>query len=259
MKNVIKKKSFILSICLLLALASLITVKIVKNKGEDTETFAYEKYQSDIEEISKDIKYEVVKNGPRDKKRVAITFDDGPNPVYTPQILDILKEHDVKATFFVLGKHAEIYPDIVLREKNEGHEIGNHTYSHINIDKTKIDKIEEEMLRTQNIIKDITKGEVKLFRPPYGIHNEQITKMAKENNMKTVLWTYYQDTRDWSSPGTDYIVETVLSGIHNGDIILFHDHNENESHTVDALKSIIPKLKEQGYEFVTISELLLEK
>ncbi|KNF07586.1 polysaccharide deacetylase [Gottschalkia purinilytica] len=236
-------------------LAVIITTSLLVFVKPGKEMITHNEIQNNnIEEL--DNSTNLVKHGPRDRKMVTLTFDDGPNPVYTPQILDVLKKHNVKANFFVLGKHAEKYPDIILRMKKEGHEIGNHSYSHINVEKSSIEEIKAEIIKTQEIVKNITGENPKLLRPPYGLYNGKIINMSKEMDLKIVLWTYYQDPKDWSSPGVDHIVEIVTTKIKNGDIILLHDHNEKESHTVEALKTIIPKLTEMGYEFVTISELL---
>ncbi len=199
----------------------------------------------------------VVKNGSKEKKVIALTFDDGPHPKYTSEILDILNEYDAKATFFVLGKFAEAYPDIIKRQWEEGHEIGNHTYSHINTKKVSKDKIQEEYIKTQEVISSITNNNPKLFRPPYGSLDEKVIDVVENNNSVIVLWSYNQDSKDWSNPEVNKIVNTTLSNIENGDIILFHDYvYYDESHTVEALKKIIPELKNRGYEFVTISELI---
>ena len=199
----------------------------------------------------------VVQSGPKEEKIIAITFDDGPHPTYTSQILDLLKEYDAKATFFVLGMYAEKYPDLLKRQYQEGHEIGNHTFSHINVDKTSKEEIEKEFLKTQDIISSIIGTKPKIFRPPYGLYNKRVLEIASKNQCTIILWSTFQDSKDWSNPGVDKIITTTFSKIQNGDIILFHDYvYKEESHTVEALKTILPTLKKEGYQFVTISELL---
>ncbi|WP_352420467.1 polysaccharide deacetylase family protein [Proteiniborus sp.] len=199
----------------------------------------------------------IVQNGPRDKKALALTFDDGPHPIYTKKILDILKEYDVKATFFILGKHGELYPDLLYRQKQEGHEIGIHSYNHINMRKEKEEIVKDEFNSTQQIIYKTTGEKARSFRPPYGTYNQTVYDIAVANQCKIVLWTYYQDPKDWSNPGVDKIVETVLSQATNGDIVLFHDHNEaKENQTIEALEEILPELIKRGFKFVTVSELL---
>lgn len=199
----------------------------------------------------------VVKNGSSKEKVVALTFDDGPHPKYTNQILDILDKYDAKATFFVLGQFAEAYPEIIKRQRKEGHEIGNHTYSHINISKVSKEKLQEEYEKTQNIIYSLTNNRSKVFRPPYGSFDEKTMDIVETNNSVIVLWSAHQDSKDWSNPEVDKIVNTTLTNVKNGDIILFHDYvYYDKSHTVEALNKILPELKNRGYRFVTISQLI---
>jgi len=199
----------------------------------------------------------VVSKGSTSEKIIALSFDDGPHPEYTNQILDLLKQYNIKATFFVLGIHAESFPHIIQREVAEGHEIGNHSYSHVNMRKSSKKTIKEEFEKTQEKIYSITNIRSKLFRPPYGNYSYEVIEVVANNDSSLVLWTFYQDSKDWSNPGVDVIVNTTLSKIQKGDIILFHDYiYKPESNTVEALKEIIPKLIEEGYEFVTISELI---
>ena len=189
-------------------------------------------------------------------KYVALTFDDGPHPVYTEQILEILAEYDAKATFFVIGKNAESYPELVCKEYEEGHEIGNHTYSHPDMKNISVEKAIEDIEKNQEIIYDITGEEPKLFRSPGGFFSDELIYAVENLNCKPVLWSWRQDTKDWSLPEVNVVVKTVLDNIQDGDIILFHDFNLKGSPTPEALKKILPSLKEQGYQFVTVSELL---
>lgn len=199
----------------------------------------------------------IISKGSTTEKIIALSFDDGPHPKYTVQILDLLEEYDIKATFFVLGMHAESFPDIIRRQVSEGHEVGNHSYSHVNMRKASKKIIKEEFEKTQDIIYSISNIRPKLFRPPYGNYNDEVIKVVSSDDSSVVLWTFYQDSKDWSNPGVDVIVNTTISKIQNGDIILFHDYvYKPESNTVEALKKIIPKLIEEGYKFVTISELI---
>ena len=199
----------------------------------------------------------IVSKGSKYDKVISLSFDDGPHPKYTNEILDILKEYNIKATFFVLGLHAEKYPDVIKRIVEEGHEIGNHSYSHLDMKKSTKKLIKSELERTQNIVYSITNKKPNVFRPPYGNYNEDVIDVANMTNLYVILWTYYQDSKDWSNPGVEVIVNTTLSNIQNGDIILFHDYiYKKESHTVDALKVIIPDLINEGFSFATISELI---
>lgn len=206
---------------------------------------------------SSNVPVSIINSGPKEVSSIALTFDDGPHPLYTEQILDLLKDYDIKATFFVLGMHAESYPDIIKRQVRDGHEVGNHSYSHKNLRKASIKTIQYEYEKTQEILTPILGKPPSLFRPPYGIYNNDVIKVISSDNSSIVLWTFYQDSKDWSNPGVDIIVNTTISSLKNGDIILFHDYvYKSESHTVEALKLILPKLIEQGYNFVTISELI---
>ncbi|MDQ1910630.1 polysaccharide deacetylase family protein [Paenibacillus sp. GD4] len=199
---------------------------------------------------------EVVWKVDTDQKLIAITFDDGPNPRYTPQILDILNQYQAKATFFVLGKRVQMYPKIAIREVNEGHEIANHTFDHHFLKNYPAERLVDEIRQTQEVIFDITEQMPHVFRPPGGFYNDTLLHSMKEDKLTVVMWSWYQDTQDWRKPGVDKIVQTVLGNVHNGDIILFHDLEGDCSQTVEALKRIIPELKQQGYEFVTVSDLI---
>lgn len=189
-------------------------------------------------------------------KYLSITFDDGPHPVYTAQILDILRENGAKATFFVIGENAEKYPELVLREYQEGHEIGNHTYSHPDMNRINVIKAVEEISKTQQIIFNITGEEPRSFRAPGGIFSKELVSAAEGFNCKPILWSWRQDTRDWSLPKVTTIVDSVINNLQDGDIILFHDYNTKGSPTPEALKILLPKLTDMGYTFVTVSELL---
>lgn len=187
------------------------------------------------------------------KKYVALTFDDGPHPKYTAEILKILYENDVKATFFVVGENAERYPELLRAEYDLGHEIGNHTYSHIKITEKNREKISAEIKEADGIIYDITGVTPTLFRPPEGRHGKQIDALISGMNKTEVFWNI--DTRDWAHTDKEKIIENIKTNIKNGSIILFHDYITPPSPTPDVLRKIIPYLKAQGYEFVTVSEL----
>ena len=189
-------------------------------------------------------------------KQIALTFDDGPSELYTKEILDILSENNARATFFVIGKNAERFPELIELEKENGHEIGNHTYSHPELRKINAEKFDEEIKKTQEILKEITGEYPILFRPPGGYLSNPIVEKISSNNLSTVLWSWRQDTRDWKKPQADVIVNTVINNIKDGDIILFHDFNTKGSTTPEALKKLLPKLRGMGYEFVTVSELV---
>ncbi|MFR9070873.1 MAG: polysaccharide deacetylase family protein [Paraclostridium sp.] len=200
----------------------------------------------------------VITKGNESKKTIALTFDDGPDEDFSPQILDILKKYNVKATFFMVGQKVGWNPQIAKRASDEGHDIGNHTFSHINICKSTNEQIINEINKTQKIIKDVTGKEPTLFRPPYRAINENLFNIIKSKDMKVVLWSDL-DTKDWSNPGVYNIIKTIEDNTKNGTIILLHDYNKvrnNKSQTIQALEKVIPKMQSLGYEFVTISDMI---
>lgn len=195
-----------------------------------------------------------VKNGSRDKKLIALTFDDGPHPKETNQVLDVLKKYDVKATFFIAGKHANWYTNPLLRANKEGHEIGNHTFSHPDISNLSSSQIEEEILKCEETLIKHTGKKPTLFRPPFGSYNEKsLSEIAKKLGYKIVLWTSV-DAKDWKNPPASQISDTIVNNVKNGDIVLLHDYATDN--TVEALDLLIPKMIEKGFKFVTVSELI---
>ncbi|WP_153977900.1 polysaccharide deacetylase family protein [Paenibacillus xylanilyticus] len=203
---------------------------------------------------------EIVWEVPTHDKLIALTFDDGPDPVQTPQILALLKQYQAKGTFFVLGKWAEKYPELVMQEQHEGHEVANHTYAHTYaVKSTAKDKFTQDMVAAEQSIMDAGVPRPLLFRPPGGFYNDMVIDVAKQKGYTIVLWSWHQDTRDWASPGVAAITNKVLKNARNGDIVLFHDKVEGRAQTVAALKVILPKLQQEGYRFVTVSELLAVK
>lgn len=243
-----------------LSVLIIVTIFFIKNdNSKSTETLNVENYNYETNnDIGRDYEDIIIKKGNEDEKIIALTFDDGPDEVFTPQVLDILKKNDVKATFFLVGENLKQNKEIVKRQFEEGHEIGNHTYTHINVAKSGYDKVYEEITKTQEEIKEITGVEPKLFRPPYRAMSRNMCDIIKNKNMNIILWSNL-DPRDWSNPGVYSIVNTIESKVGNGNIILLHDYNNlrnSKSQTIQALESVIPYLKEQGYKFVTISELI---
>lgn len=197
---------------------------------------------------------------PGDDKVIALTFDDGPWPT-TPELLDVLKEYDVKATFFTIGNQIADYPDAMEREVKEGHQICTHSWDHADgsgngVDMTLMSPEEqvEEITKGQEAITKVTGGETpKVFRSPGGnFHDEIIWNVAPYVSYE-IGWNV--DTEDWRTPGADTIAERILSA-KSGDIVLMHDGGGSRSQTIEALKIALPKLKEEGYKFVTIDELL---
>jgi polysaccharide deacetylase family sporulation protein PdaB len=203
---------------------------------------------------------EVVWEVPTEDKLIALTFDDGPDPENTSPILDLLKQYDAKATFFLVGNKVERNPELVKREVKEGHELANHTYSHIYLHgRTSISKMKQDIKHAEEVIFSVTGQKSHLFRPPGGMYNEALVQMARQEGYTVILWTWHQDSRDWATPGVNKIVNSVLKHTQKGDIVLFHEYVEGKTQTIDALKQILPELKERGYRFVTVSELLTHR
>ena len=188
------------------------------------------------------------------EKIIALTFDDGPHKKYTPEILDLLAKYDAKATFFVVGQNAEKNPEVVLRMYEEGHEIANHTYTHPL--KTNVPNLIKEIKQTHDTIYSISGYSPILFRPVEGQYTDAMIDAIVKEGYKVVMWSWHRDTLDWKSPGVNQIVDTVLEGVKEGNVVLFHDGGGNREQTVKALKKILPALEKQGYKFVTIPELL---
>lgn len=198
-----------------------------------------------------------VLNGPSAKREVALTFDDAPDNLFTPQILDILKQEGVKATFFVVGNRVEAYPDIMRRMVNEGHVIGNHSYNHSNLPKLSDAEFRKQILRTDRLIESFTGYKPTFVRPPYGNINEnQILWLASQHKV-VVNWNV--DSLDWKGLSSEQVLTNVLAHVHPGSIILQHSGGgvgEDLSGTVQALPEIIRKLRNDGVELVTIPRLL---
>ena len=189
-----------------------------------------------------------------EEKIVAITFDDGPHPRYTAEILDILAEYGVKATFFVIGKNVEQYGSLARRAAEEGHEIGNHTYTHAILPQLDRATLEREISDSEGLIEECTGKRPVVFRPPGGKSSALVESIVTQSGGKIILWDV--DTRDWSGRASSEIVETVIKDTVPGSIILFHDYAVGQSTTVTAIKEILPRLCAAGYRFVTVSELL---
>lgn len=181
-------------------------------------------------------------------KKIALTFDDGPHPKVTPQILKILEKYDAKATFFVVGNEVKKNPKVLQAVADAGHEIGNHTYSHAKLTTLSARKIKLQIDSNDAAIKAAIGQNATVFRPPYGAYNKTVTNQLKVPN---VLWTI--DTLDWKHHNPKKTVASVQKNAKNGSIVLLHDIHQT---TADALEPILALLQKQGYEFVTVSEIL---
>ena len=193
-----------------------------------------------------------------DDKVVAFTFDDGPDETYTPQLLDLLARKQLKATFFLIGRHVEKFPEIVKRIHAEGHEIGNHSFSHPFLPLYSKSYIKRELESTSDLIEEIGGAKPAFFRPPMGLFTPSMLNAISESGMTAVVGAVYP--RDPYNPGTKKIVERVLSRIKPGSIIILHDSGTwgmiDRSQTIAAVTILIDRLRDQGYRFLTVGELI---
>jgi peptidoglycan-N-acetylglucosamine deacetylase len=195
-------------------------------------------------------------NGPS-TKQVALTFDDVPDPRFTPQVLDILKKYEVRATFFIVGSRAEKHPDLVKRMVKEGHIVGNHSYNHPEFSKLTMNAFRKQILHTGEIIRNLTGYTPKMIRPPYGDINEQQLQWAARQQYSIVNWNV--DSLDWKGLSKDKVKENILSAVKPGSIVLQHAGGgvgSNLNGTIEALPEIIEELRNRGYELVTLDEML---
>lgn len=222
------------------------TEKSIRDPQPLTLTELHEKYRSTF-----------VFNGPSAGRQVSLTFDDVPDTQFTPQILDILKKYNVKATFFVVGNRAEAHPELVKRIVQEGHAIGNHSYSHPNLPKVSDARFHDEVLRTEKILHQLTGYSTSIFRPPYGNINEAQIQWLAGQRMNIINWNV--DSLDWEGLNAKQVLSNVMSHVGPGSIILQHGAGgtgENLTGTVQALPVIIERLQAKGIRLVTIPELL---
>lgn len=185
---------------------------------------------------------------------VALTFDDGPQPSSTPQILAILNHFDIKATFFCIGRQVQIYPAVVREESVDGDLVEDHSWSHPDMRYLSADAIHQQLAMTAQVIYQATNTQPAFFRPPYGSITPAMLSQEKQLDLSTVMWTI--DPRDWSLPGSQIIIARVLSSITNGAIILLHDGGGNRAQTIAALPTIITTLQQRGFRFVTIQQMV---
>jgi peptidoglycan/xylan/chitin deacetylase (PgdA/CDA1 family) len=183
---------------------------------------------------------------------LAITFDDGPHPKNTPRLLDLLKERGVKATFYVIGQNVSQYPDIARRIVEEGHEIGNHSYTHPSLPKLSAARLTEEITKSNDAIQQATGVLPTTMRPPYGAINAAITKRLNEEfQLPVILWTV--DPLDWKIRKASHVSNHILQNSNAGAIVLAHDIHPS---TIDAMPAAIDGLLAKGFQFVTVSELI---
>jgi len=183
---------------------------------------------------------------------VAMTFDDGPHPELTPKLLDILKKRNIRATFYVIGRNVAAYPEIARRIVEEGHEIGNHTYTHPALSKIGAARVKTELDKTTQIIKQITGVTPKTMRPPYGATNTSLNRRINDEfSMPVIMWSV--DPQDWRYRNASRVSSHIISNSKPGDIILAHDIHPS---TIAAMAPALDALLAKGLRFVTVSELL---
>lgn len=196
---------------------------------------------------------ELVRGNPT-RKEIALTFDDGPHPVYTEELLDILKREHVRATFFVVGKQTDRFPQLVQQEVAEGHEVANHTYDHLRLPTLPPAQIEEELTEGARAIQRAVGSPTRLYRPPGGEYDASVLAATKQLGLVMVLWT--DDPGYFAKPPAKTVEERALRDIRDGGILLLHDGIQQ---TLDILPDLIRQLKARGYQFVTCSELAREQ
>jgi peptidoglycan/xylan/chitin deacetylase (PgdA/CDA1 family) len=204
-----------------------------------------------ITEIAQDAKIEFITSGPPDADRVALTFDDGPTPGVTDLILDELQRRNLHATFFMIGERIATAPDLARRVLAEGHEVGNHTFTHPKLTTLADEYVDAEIQKTQDIIGEVLNHRPAWFRPPYGALRQNQAILPAQKGLGIVLWSV--DPQDWAQPGEAKIAGTVLAETKPGSIILCHDLHRQ---TADGVGAILDGLLERGFAFTTLSELL---
>ncbi len=231
-------------LCLILVLVSFIYGGTFKNSSnldvESSTVIMEEKQEKDNKKTDRDI----------EAPRIAITFDDGPSASYTGKLLDGLKERGIRATFFLIGEYAEMNPELVRRIYEEGHVIGNHTYHHVDITRLSDEEAAYEINETDKVVYGITGEHIRYVRPPFGVWQKDL---ELEMEVLPVMWTI--DPLDWTTENVGEIVNKVVTEAEEGGIILLHDCYAS---SVEAALRIVDLLTEEGYEFVTVDEMILD-
>jgi peptidoglycan-N-acetylglucosamine deacetylase len=192
-------------------------------------------------------------HGDRDRKLIALTFDDGPNPPYTNAILDVLGRYGVQATMFCVGLHAEVFGEEVSRIAREGHLLGNHTWSHPFLPDLTAAQLREQIAATKAACRAADGSVSRFFRPPYGSRTPEVLEWLANTGVVVTLWDV--DPGDWACPGAQAIAGRVLTQAQPGSIVLLHDGGGDRSQTVEALPLIIEGLLERGYQFTSVEDL----
>ncbi len=214
-----------------------------------------------FERLGPSISKRVAWRAPTKERKIALTFDDGPHPVYTPQILEVLESFKVPATFFLIGKHLQNNLNLAKETVRAGHEVGNHTFSHQRMWRLTDLKMNDEIKRTDDLLRNLNGAAPRFLRPPMGLFSKRVIDNIERAGYKTVVGNVYP--RDPHLPGRQKILNRVLSRVINGSIIILHDggntNHVDRSQTIWAVERFIPELQERGFEFVTLSELIPNK
>jgi peptidoglycan-N-acetylglucosamine deacetylase len=192
---------------------------------------------------------------PTTQRVVAITFDDGPNPVYTPQVLEIFSEAKGKATFFMIGEQMKSHPEVVKQVRDQGHEIGNHTFTHPKLSQLSIEDCLKEVEDTEILIEKMAGRKPVVFRPPYLDYNQDTVSLLQKKKYP-MIGALNLEAQDWEQPGVEHILEKSREAVKNGSILIFHDGYGDRSQTIEAVRMLVSELTSQGYQLVTVSELL---
>jgi peptidoglycan/xylan/chitin deacetylase (PgdA/CDA1 family) len=193
-------------------------------------------------------------HGSRDRRAIALTFDDGPDPVRTPALLDTLRELDAPATFFLLGNRVEQHPELAARIAREGHELGNHTFDHPYLPLARSRRVADELARTDAAIRRATGVVPQLARPPYGGRSPANVRAFDRLGKRLVLWDV--NSFDWKGAPAADIARRVLARVRPGSIILMHEAREHGEVTIEAVRLLVPELRARGYELATTSSLV---
>ena len=187
-----------------------------------------------------------------DQMVLGMTFDDGPHPVNTPKLLDLLKEKNIKATFFLVGERVKMHPEIVRRMLAEGHEVANHTWTHPSLTSISDEKIRSEFTRTADAIWEAAQYRPHIMRPPFGATNRRIEQWVfNEFGYSSITWSV--DPNDWRRPGVQVVANRLIAGAHKGAIMLAHDIH---APTIEAMPQVFDALLAKGYKFLTVSQLI---
>jgi peptidoglycan/xylan/chitin deacetylase (PgdA/CDA1 family) len=229
-------------------------VNLAKEQRDDTwwrEAEAkVERGQKGMRLASKLLQPRIISRGNREDKVVALTFDDGPHPAKVEELLDLLNDLDVKATFFVVGMMVERHPELIKMEAAAGHEVEDHSFSHVNLSKLPEQDCETEYMACSDLIYHVLGTHPKFCRPPGGQATPYVMEAAARNHLVTAMWS--DDPKDYANPGDDLIIERLMDHVSPGAIILLH---EGVDQTMEILPDLVNSLRAQGYTFVTMEQL----